>query len=187
MRRHCHVLYIGKKYSLASRELIADSVETLAQAHQLDGLVLIPNCDKIVPGMLMAAARLNIPSILVSGGPMLAGHFGGEEVSLSKTFEAVGAYKAGMMDEATFYEAECNSCRFGHDCFPACRAGRPSCAAGRGHVVHRKLDELPVRSNRHGAAEHTQESTTPAGIDACAYPSGKKIILHAGMFYRSWS
>ncbi|MFR2289726.1 MAG: dihydroxy-acid dehydratase, partial [Butyricicoccus sp.] len=90
--------------------LIADSVETLAQAHQLDGLVLIPNCDKIVPGMLMAAARLNIPSILVSGGPMLAGHFGGEEVSLSKTFEAVGAYKAGMMDEATFYEAECNSC-----------------------------------------------------------------------------
>ncbi len=102
--------HIGMKYSLASRELIADSVETLAQAHQLDGLVLIPNCDKIVPGMLMAAARLNIPSILVSGGPMMAGHFGGEEVSLSKTFEAVGAYKAGMMDEATFYEAECNSC-----------------------------------------------------------------------------
>ena len=102
--------HIGMKYSLASRELIADSVETLAQAHQLDGLVLIPNCDKIVPGMLMAAARLNIPSILVSGGPMLAGHFGGEEVSLSKTFEAVGAYKAGMMDEETFYEAECNSC-----------------------------------------------------------------------------
>ena len=102
--------HIGMKYSLASRELIADSVETLAQAHQLDGLVLIPNCDKIVPGMLMAAARLNIPSILVSGGPMMAGHFGGEEVSLSKTFEAVGAYKAGIMDEATFYEAECNSC-----------------------------------------------------------------------------
>lgn len=102
--------HIGMKYSLASRELIADSVETLAQAHQLDGLVLIPNCDKIVPGMLMAAARLNIPSILISGGPMLAGHFGGEEVSLSKTFEAVGAYKAGMMDDKTFYEAECNSC-----------------------------------------------------------------------------
>lgn len=102
--------HIGMKYSLASRELIADSVETLANAHQLDGLVLIPNCDKIVPGMLMAAARLNIPSILVSGGPMMAGHFGGEEISLSKTFEAVGAYKAGMMDEATFYDAECNSC-----------------------------------------------------------------------------
>ncbi len=102
--------HIGMKYSLASRELIADSVETLANAHQLDGLVLIPNCDKIVPGMLMAAARLNIPSIMVSGGPMMAGHFGGEEVSLSKTFEAVGAYKAGMMDDETFYEAECNSC-----------------------------------------------------------------------------
>ena len=101
---------IGMKYSLPSRELIADSVETLAQAHQFDALVLIPNCDKIVPGMLMAAARLNIPSIIVSGGPMLAGHFGGEEVSLSKTFEAVGAYKAGIMDDATFYEAECNSC-----------------------------------------------------------------------------
>lgn len=102
--------HIGMKYSLASRELIADSVETLANAHQLDGLVLIPNCDKIVPGMLMAAARLNIPSILISGGPMLAGHFGGQEISLSKTFEAVGAYKAGLMDDATFYEAECNSC-----------------------------------------------------------------------------
>lgn len=102
--------HIGMKYSLPSRELIADSVETLAQAHQFDALVLIPNCDKIVPGMLMAAARLNIPSIIVSGGPMLAGHFGGEEVSLSKTFEAVGAYKAGIMDDATFYEAECNSC-----------------------------------------------------------------------------
>ena len=102
--------HIGMKYSLASRELIADSVETLAQAHQLDGLVLIPNCDKIVPGMLMAAARLNIPSILVSGGPMLAGHFAGQEVSLSKTFEAVGAFKAGMIDDATLYDAECNSC-----------------------------------------------------------------------------
>lgn len=102
--------HIGMKYSLASRELIADSVETLANAHQLDGLVLIPNCDKIVPGMLMAAARLNIPSILVSGGPMMAGNFGGEVVSLSKTFEAVGAYKAGMMDDETFYDAECNSC-----------------------------------------------------------------------------
>ena len=102
--------HVGMKYSLASRELIADSCESMAIAHGFDGMVFIPNCDKIVPGMLMAAARLNIPSILVSGGPMLAGHFGGEEVSLSKTFEAVGAYKAGMMDEATFYEAECNSC-----------------------------------------------------------------------------
>lgn len=102
--------HIGMKFSLASRELIADSVETLAQAHQLDALVLIPNCDKVVPAMLMAAARLNIPAILVSGGPMMAGSFGGESVSLSKTFEAVGAYKAGLIDEATLYDAECNSC-----------------------------------------------------------------------------
>ena len=106
--------WLDKAYTHYDNGLLDEAdiaeVETLAQAHQLDGLVLIPNCDKIVPGMLMAAARLNIPSILVSGGPMLAGHFGGEEVSLSKTFEAVGAYKAGMMDEETFYEAECNSC-----------------------------------------------------------------------------
>lgn len=102
--------HVGMKYSLASRELIADSVETLAEAHQLDALVLIPNCDKIVPAMLMAAARVNIPSILVSGGPMLSGNFGGEQVSLSKTFEAVGAYKAGIIDDKTLYEAECNSC-----------------------------------------------------------------------------
>lgn len=102
--------HIGMKYSLASRELIADSVETMANAHQLDGLVLIPNCDKIVPGMLMAAARLNIPSIIISGGPMLAGQFGGQAVSLSKTFEAVGAYKAGIIDADQLYDCECNSC-----------------------------------------------------------------------------
>lgn len=100
----------GMHFIMPSRELIANSIESMAQINLFDGLVLLGSCDKIVPGMLMAAARLNIPSILVSGGPMLAGHFGGEEVSLSKTFEAVGAYKAGMMDEATFYEAECNSC-----------------------------------------------------------------------------
>lgn len=102
--------HIGMKYSLPSRELIADSVETLAQAHQLDALVLIPNCDKIVPGMLMAAARLNIPSILVSGGPMLAGRFDGEEISLSKTFETVGAYKAGLVTEEQLLECETGSC-----------------------------------------------------------------------------
>lgn len=102
--------HIGMKYSLPSRELIADSVETLAQAHQFDALVLIPNCDKIVPGMLMAAARLNIPSIIVSGGPMLAGHYDGEEISLSKTFETVGAYKAGLIDDEKLMECECGSC-----------------------------------------------------------------------------
>ena len=102
--------HIGMKYSLASRELICDSVETMTMAHQLDGLVLIPNCDKIVPGMVMAAVRMNVPAIVCSGGPMLAGTYDGEEVSLSKMFEAVGAYKAGMIDECKLHECETGVC-----------------------------------------------------------------------------
>ncbi|MBQ8140919.1 MAG: dihydroxy-acid dehydratase [Clostridia bacterium] len=102
--------HIGMKYSLASRELICDSVETMTMAHQLDGLVLVPNCDKIVPGMVMAAVRMNIPAIVCSGGPMLAGHYDGEEVSLSKLFEAVGAYKAGIIDECKLDECETGAC-----------------------------------------------------------------------------
>ena len=102
--------HVGMKYSLASRELIADSVETMAMAHQLDGLVLIPNCDKIVPGMVMAAVRMNIPAVVCSGGPMLAGHYDGAEVSLSKLFEAVGAYKAGIINEEKLTECETNAC-----------------------------------------------------------------------------
>ena len=108
--------HIGMKYSLASRELIADSVETMVMAHQLDGVVLIPNCDKIVPGMVMGAVRLDIPAVVCSGGPMLAGSYDGQEVSLSKMFEAVGAYKAGMIDECKLDECEkgvcpgCGSC-----------------------------------------------------------------------------
>lgn len=101
--------HAGMRYSLPSRELICDSVETLALSHALDGLVLVPNCDKIVPGMLMAAARLNIPSVVVSGGPMLAGRHKGQDVSLSQMFEAVGARKAGLIDDAELaaYEREC--------------------------------------------------------------------------------
>ena len=102
--------HIGMKYSLASRELIADSVETMTMAHQLDGLVLVPNCDKIVPGMVMAAVRLNIPAVVCSGGPMLAGRYDGQEVSLSKMFEAVGAYKAHLIDEEKLTECETGSC-----------------------------------------------------------------------------
>ena len=102
--------HIGMHYSLPTRELIADSVECQAMAHAFDGLVLIPNCDKIVPGMLMAAARLNIPAIVCSGGPMLAGHMGCEKLSLSKTFEAVGAYEAGLIDDAKLKEYENQSC-----------------------------------------------------------------------------
>ena len=102
--------HIGMKYSLASRELICDSVETMTMAHQLDGLVLVPNCDKIVPGMVMAAVRMNVPAIVCSGGPMLAGRYDGEEVSLSKLFEAVGAYKAGIIDECKLTECETGAC-----------------------------------------------------------------------------
>ena len=102
--------HIGMKYSLASRELIADSVETMAMAHQFDALVLIPNCDKIVPGMVMAALRLNIPSVVCSGGPMMAGVYDGREVSLSKMFEAVGARKVGLIDDAQLEECETGVC-----------------------------------------------------------------------------
>ena len=102
--------HIGMKYSLASRELIADSVETMATAHQFDGLVLVPNCDKIVPGMVMAAVRMNIPAVVCSGGPMLAGNFEGEEISLSKMFEAVGSYKAGLINECQLSECEHGAC-----------------------------------------------------------------------------
>ncbi len=102
--------HTGMKYSLASRELIADSVETMALAHSLDGLVLVTACDKVVPGMLMAAARLNIPSIIISGGPMLAGRFEGQNVSLSTIFEAVGRVKGGSMTEAKLTELEQSTC-----------------------------------------------------------------------------
>ncbi len=100
----------GMKYSLPSRELIADSVETMAKAHQFDGLVLVPNCDKIVPGMIMGACRINIPSIVCSGGPMMSGLVNGEETSLSKMFEAVGSRKAGLIDDQGLCEFEENVC-----------------------------------------------------------------------------
>ena len=102
--------HAGMRYSLASRELIADSLETLAAAHCFDGLVLIPNCDKIVPGMVMGALRLNIPAIVLSGGPMLAGHVHGKKTSLSQMFEAVGAYKAGIIDEKELQAREKSCC-----------------------------------------------------------------------------
>lgn len=102
--------HIGMKYSLASRELIADSVETMTMAHQLDGLVLVPNCDKIVPGMVMAAVRMDIPAVVCSGGPMMAGRFQGEDISLSKMFEAVGSFKAGIISADELKECETGAC-----------------------------------------------------------------------------
>ena len=106
----------GMKYSLVSRELIADSTEVMARAHQFDALVMVPNCDKNVPGLLMAAARINVPTVLVSGGPMLAGRVKGEKRSLSSMFEAIGSYAAGIMTEEEVVEFEnkvcptCGSC-----------------------------------------------------------------------------
>ena len=102
--------HVGMKYSLASRELIADSCESMAIAHGFDGMVFIPNCDKIVPGMLMAAARLNLPAIFVSGGPMLAGSLHGRALDLNSVFEAVGAYKASKLDDDGLDEIESAAC-----------------------------------------------------------------------------
>ena len=102
--------HLGMKYSLCSRDLIADSTETVAMAHQFDALVMIPNCDKTVPGMLMAAARLNIPTVFVSGGPMLSGRVKGKNTSLSSMFEAVGAYAAGKISEDDVMEYENKTC-----------------------------------------------------------------------------
>lgn len=102
--------HVGMKYSLASRELIADSVETMAKAHGFDALVLVPNCDKIVPGMLMGALRVNVPSVVMSGGAMLPGNNLGNAMSLSTMFEAVGAKKAGLIDKAELTYIEQNAC-----------------------------------------------------------------------------
>ena len=102
--------HVGMKYSLVTRDLIADSTECMTMAHQFDALVMVPNCDKNVPGLLMAAARLNIPTVFVSGGPMLAGHVKGRKRSLSSMFEAVGSYAAGTMTEEDVKEYECKVC-----------------------------------------------------------------------------
>jgi len=102
--------HVGMKYSLVTRDLIADSTEAMALAHGFDGLVMVPNCDKNVPGLLMAAARVNIPTVFVSGGPMLAGRVEGKKTSLSSMFEAVGAYNAGKITDEKLYEYECKTC-----------------------------------------------------------------------------
>ena len=114
--------HVGMKYSLVTRDLIADSTEAMALAHGFDALVMVPNCDKNVPGLLMAAARLDIPCVFVSGGPMLAGHVHGKKTSLSTMFEEVGAFNAGKIDAAELRDYELHAC-------PSCRAtarSRPS-------------------------------------------------------------
>ena len=119
----------GMKYSLPSRDLIADSVEIVAQSHGLDGLVLVVNCDKIVPGMLMAAARLDIPSVLISGGPMLAGTFGGKAIGLDAVFEAVGRHASGRMSDADLARMECGACPGPGSCAGLFTANTMNCLA----------------------------------------------------------
>ncbi|OCL27801.1 dihydroxy-acid dehydratase [Orenia metallireducens] len=117
----------GMHYSLASREIIADSVETMARAHALDALVLIPNCDKIVPGMLMAAARLNIPTVVVSGGAMLAGRHKGKDIDLNTVFESVAAYQVDKISESELLEVENSACQTCGSCSGMFTANSMNC------------------------------------------------------------
>lgn len=148
----------GMRYSLVTRDLIADSTEAMALAHAFDGLVMVPNCDKNVPGLLMAAARVNLPTIFVSGGPMLAGRIDNQKTSLSSMFEAVGAFKAGKIDEAKLKEYELNTC--------------PSCGSCSGMYTansHNCLSEvlgMALKGN----------GTIPA-----VYSSRLELAKHAGM------
>jgi dihydroxy-acid dehydratase len=121
--------HAGMRYSLPSRDLIADSIEIVAQAHALDGLVLVGTCDKIVPGMLMAAARLDIPAVMICGGPMLAGSFAGRSVGLEAVFEAVGKHGAGKMSDAELERLECDACPGSGSCAGLFTANTMNCLA----------------------------------------------------------
>ncbi|WP_337528338.1 dihydroxy-acid dehydratase [Anaerotignum faecicola] len=147
--------HAGMKYSLASRELIADSVETMTMAHALDGLVLVPNCDKIVPGMVMAAVRMNIPAVVCSGGAMMPGLVDHEEVSLSKMFEAVGARKANMIDDAKLFEYETNTCPGCGSCAGMYTANSMNCLCEAVGIALPGNGTLPnVSSGRMQLAKH---------------------------------
>ena len=147
--------HVGMKYSLASRELIADSVETMTMAHALDGLVLVPNCDKIVPGMVMAAVRMNIPAVVCSGGAMMPGLVDNEEVSLSKMFEAVGARKANMIDDAKLFEYETNTCPGCGSCAGMYTANSMNCLCEAVGIALPGNGTLPnVSSGRMQLAKH---------------------------------
>lgn len=147
--------HAGMKYSLASRELIADSVETMTMAHALDGLVLVPNCDKIVPGMVMAAVRMNIPAVVCSGGAMMPGLVDNEEVSLSKMFEAVGARKASIIDDAKLFEYETNTCPGCGSCAGMYTANSMNCLCEAVGIALPGNGTLPnVSSGRMQLAKH---------------------------------
>ena len=149
--------HIGMKYSLVTRDLIADSTEAMAIAHQFDGLVMIPTCDKNVPGLLMAAARVNIPTIFVSGGPMLAGRLeDGRRSCLSHMFEAVGAYKAGKLDEAGVEDYENNACPSCGSCSGMYTANSMNCLTEGIGMALRGNGTIPaVMSARLRLAKHT--------------------------------
>ena len=150
--------HIGMKYSLVTRDLIADSTECMALAHQFDALVMVPNCDKNVPGLLMAAARINVPTVFVSGGPMLAGHVKGHKTSLSSMFEAVGAYAAGNMSEEDVKEFENKAC--------------PTCGSCSGMYTANSMNCL---------TEVLGMGLKGNGTIPAVYSEGIKLAKHAGM------
>ena len=150
--------HTGMKYSLVTRDLIADSTECMAMAHQFDALVMVPNCDKNVPGLLMAAARLNIPTVFVSGGPMLAGHIHGKKRSLSSMFEAVGSYAAGTMTEDEVREYEEKVC--------------PTCGSCSGMYTANSMNCLP---------EAIGMGLPGNGTIPAVYSERIKLAKHAGM------
>lgn len=148
--------HVGMKYSLVTRDLIADSTEAMAMAHQFDGLVMIPNCDKNAPGLLMAAARLNIPTIFVSGGPMLAGHVNGKKRSLSSMFEAVGANAAGKMSDEELKQFENKVCPTCGSCSGMYTANSMNCLTEVLGMSLRGNGTIPaVYSERIQLAKHT--------------------------------
>ena len=150
--------HIGMKYSLVTRDLIADSTEAMAIAHQFDALVMIPNCDKNVPGLLMAAARVNVPTVFVSGGPMLAGHVKGHKTSLSSMFEAVGSYAAGTMNEDDVYEYECKTCPTCGSCSGMYTANSMNCLTEAiGLSMPKSGTEPAVNAARRRLAKETGE------------------------------
>ena len=150
--------HMGMKYSLVTRDLIADSTECMALAHQFDALVMVPNCDKNVPGLLMAAARVNIPTVFVSGGPMLAGHVNGQKTSLSSMFEAVGANAAGKMSDEEVDNYVCNAC--------------PTCGSCSGMYTANSMNCL---------AEAIGMGLQGNGTIPAVYSQRIKLAKHAGM------
>lgn len=147
--------HVGMKYSLVTRDLIADSTECMAIAHQFDALVMVPNCDKNVPGLLMAAARLNLPTVFVSGGPMLAGHVKGQKRSLSSMFEAVGSYAAGTMTEEDVCEFENKVCPTCGSCSGMYTANSMNCLTEALGMALRGNGTIPaVYSERIRLAKH---------------------------------